>query len=486
MKFEVVAWIPYFLQDDLHEETNITDDVIFALVNDIREQGYWLKQYDYEDEYVDGKYHGLALLSNGKYVWIGDDFGRKLLKQAYGEYYGIFSSVAGIADNIPSDVDYHKNKINIVDVNQEAYADLKSVVDNGVNVEFIPYNYNIPYVIDGDIVRFCSKDEDGDEVYFDVEVIQDCSSNYGFGRTMSSAKMRHKNPDIYDVLDEFVTFEKPSFPLKYRYDGLGDRQFVEIIQNTYGVIENDIQAIIFKKIEIFEEPFERPKEVSTDKVLARHRMEFVEAVDMKKQVRALADEIIERIMRGDFCISNKEVDNNLALFKQMFENLFIKRQWINCRDAEKAFAKISAHAYSTFESVMSDLCAMGYAYQFCDDEFYGIEEYYYACSGRKLPSPKAMTDDNKKLQKLIMQMLEGDTISSAGEISMRLNVDFDKVKTALDELVRIGDAEFLGGHYCAAHEVERTGIADKIPTLEERGYKVATLKPANKNDKKDD
>lgn len=485
MKLEVVGWVPYFMNDRFHEETNITEDIKFALVNDIRKHGYWLKAYDYDAD-INDKCHGLPLLSSGKYVWIGEDFAEELLRRAYGEYYGIFSCVAGVADNIPSEEDYECRKIKIVDVMPDAYDDLKNAVDDGANVEFIPYNFDPPYAYEGDIVRFCSTDEDGDEVFFDVEIIQDCNTNYMFPHTMSHAQARNKNYDVYDVLSDFLSYKKPSFPLKYRYDGLGDRQFVEIIQNTYGVIENDIQAIIFKKIEIFEEPFERPKEVSTDKVLARHHMEFVEAVDMKKQVRALADEIIERIMRGDFCISNKEVDNNLALFKQMFENLFIKRQWINCRDAEKAFAKISAHAYSTFESVMSDLCAMGYAYQFCDDEFYGIEEYYYACSDRKLPSPKAMTDDNKKLQKLIMQMLEVDTISSAGEISMRLNVDFDKVKTALDELVRIGDAEFLGGHYCATHEVERTGIADKIPTFEERGYKVATLKLANKKDKKDD
>lgn len=358
-------------------------------------------------------------------------------------------------------------------------------MDDGANVEFIPYNFDPPYAYEGDIVRFCSADEDGDEVYFDVEVIQDCSSNYGFGRTMSSAKMRHKNPDIYDVLDEFVTFEKPSFPLKYRYDGLGDRQFVEIIQNTYGVIENDIQAIIFKKIEIFEEPFERPKEVSTDKVLARHHMEFVEAMEYKKQVSDIANEVIIKAWQCDFSVSETKADNDLALFKEMFERLLLKREWLDYEEVEREFAKISLQAYKTFESVMKDLCDAGIAYRFKDDEFYGIENYYYACNDKIMPNPKALTPKSRNLQNLIVQMLDANTPYSASEISIRLDASFEDVIIALNELVRIGKAWFSGGgHYYATTEDEHIDIENKIPTLSQCAYDAVNMKLANKKRQK--
>lgn len=119
MKLEVVGWVPYFMNDRFHEETNITEDIKFALVNDIRKHGYWLKAYD-DDADINDKCHGLPLLSSGKYVWIGEDFAEELLRRAYGEYYGIFSCVAGVADNIPSEEDYECRKIKIVDVMPDA------------------------------------------------------------------------------------------------------------------------------------------------------------------------------------------------------------------------------------------------------------------------------------------------------------------------------------------------------------------------------
>lgn len=485
MKFEVVGWLPYYLRDDFHEETDVNEAVIFALVNDIREHGYWLKEYDYEMEYEQGMYHGLALLSNGKYVWIDDDFAQKLLKQAYGEHLGVYSIVAGIADNIPSQVDYKKNKINIINVNPDAYDDLKRAVDNGVNVEFIPYYFYSPYVMDGDVVRFCSEDEDGNEVYFDAEIIQSCNTNYCFETTMSDAKKRHKSLDICDILAEFLSFEKPSFPLCYRYNGLDDEQFVDLIRNTYENVEDDIQAIIFKKTQINEGVFEIPQEVSIDNVLEKHRAKFIEALELKKKVADIADEIIAKAWQGDFSVSKKKVDKDLTVFKEMFERLFLKREWLDCEEVEQEFNKVSSRAYKIFESVMKDICALDIAYRFSDNEFFGMENYYYACNDRILPNPRAQTPENRELQKLILQMLEVDTPSSISEISMRLGVGFDNVKNALNELVRIGDARFSSGHYYATSEQDGARIAKRIPTLSELGYKVVNIKLANKKDKKD-
>lgn len=485
MKFEVVGWLPYYLRDDFHEETDVNDAVIFALVNDIREHGYWLKEYDYEEEYEEGTYHGLALLSNGKYVWINDDFGQELLKRAYGEHFDVFSSTAGIVDNIPSEVDYERNKINIVNVNPDAYDDLKRAVDNGANVEFIPYYLHPPYVIDGDVVRFCSKDEDDDEVYFDVEVVQSCNSNYAFETTMSDAKKRHKRPDICDVLAEFLSFEKPSFRLEYRYNGLDDEQFVDLIRNTYDDVEYEIQAIIFKKTQINEGVFETPQEVPIDKMVEKRRTEIAVAMELKNKVADIADEIIAKAWQGDFTVNKKKIDKDLAVFKKVFERLFLKKEWLDCDEIEQELGKVSDRAYNTFESVMKDICALDIAYRFKDNEFFGIEKYYYACNDRVLPNPRALTPENRELQKLIKQMLEVDTPSSTSEISIRLSVGFDNVKNALNELVRIGDARFSSGHYYATSERDDTHIAKRIPTLSERGYKVVNVKLANKKDKKD-
>lgn len=357
MKCEIVGWLPTYMRYDLCEEQDMCDAITIALVNDIREHGYWLRFYDCDGKYEPSECHGVALLNNGKYVWIDDSFSEELLKTAYGEHIGIFNCMASVRDNFPYYVLYPEFEIDYLD----------------------------------DIVEFCKSCE------------ADCE-------------------------------------------------------------------------------FSAPEEISIDVLINERKEEYEAALAFKKQVRTLADEIVERVSCGDFCKSDKNDIENLKLFKDMFEKLFVDRKWINCDDADARFDKVCSNAKYVFESVMQDLCQIGIAYQFVDNEVYGIENYYYACNSRILPHPKAQTPKSKKVQFLIMQMLDTDTVSSIGEISMRLDANFDDVKVALDELVRIGDAEFRGGRYCAAHDVKRHDVADKIPSLGERGYKVVNIEIADKKD----
>lgn len=361
MEYAIIGWLPTYMRYDLQEEQDVFDAVKTAIVNDIREHGYWLRFYDCDGKFEPDECHGVALLNNGKYVWIDDSFSEELLKLAYGEHMDIFSCMVSVRDNYPYYV---------------------------LNPEY--------------------------EMYY-----------------------------LDDVTD-----------------------FVKTVDD-----ECDFSA---------------PEGISLAPLISERKEEYDAAQAFKKQVRAICDEIVERVSCGIFSKSDKNDMGDLKLFTDMFDKLFVDRRWINCDDANACFDKVCANAKYVFESVMLDLCEAGIAYKFRDNEVYGIENYYYACNSRILPHPKAQTTQNKKIQFLVMQMLDTDTVSSVGEISTRLDASFDEVKIAMDELVRIGDAEFFDGRYCATHKVKRHDVADIIPTLDERGYKVATLVSTHKKGKKDE
>lgn len=264
MKYKVVEWehtSPHTAS--CFSYTEPTEAIKQAIINDIRENGYFFDRACY-----------LAvtsispILNTGEAVSLSAELCEELVCRAYGfnkaEYDDYFYRVV---KNPCPDFTKPSNFVceypmkRIVWVNDDAFDELKASISNGnSNVDIIPDDHI--HLKQGDVVRYTSVDE---TKYFEVKIKK------FFGGTALSGISdieRMEKPDTQSIIN-FVDHDKNKYntseTLLYRYEGLSGKVIYDNFKRIYGTdlltaisiaslrdFDCKINVIVFDKDNTFE------------------------------------------------------------------------------------------------------------------------------------------------------------------------------------------------------------------------------------------
>lgn len=271
MELEVIGWVAlspkYRPSCNLLDETNITKDVIQAIVNEIRKNGY----------IFDETWYVCPVLNNGKYVPLDKEFIQMLMKKAYGIDDKTYQKYLKHALNEPiHGCHFIPRPITKIEwVKNESFNDLKhALLDDNFNVELIPES--TLSMNTGDILRF-EKEDEGE--YFEVTVM----SHIKGGLIELSDIANRKFNSTLDIL-KLISIKKPNYDetdqLEYRFEKLKGEKLIDAFEKTYGfyalhMISNSESdyffdcvvdgVVIDKNVEHKEPKLSSPKNIPLDK-----------------------------------------------------------------------------------------------------------------------------------------------------------------------------------------------------------------------------
>lgn len=225
MELEVIGWVAlspkYRPSCNLLDETNITEDVIQAIVNDIRTNGYIFDECGYI----------CPVLNNGKYVPLDKKLTKILMQKAYNIDETAYQKYLKYALNEPTPgcrfIPHPITKIEWV--KNDSFNDLKhALLTDNFNVELIPES--TVSMNSGDIIRFEKEDE---SEYFEVTV-----KSHVHGEIMELSDIADSNVNtaiqIIDKINLTKVFYEKNENLKYRFENLKGEKLIDAFEKTYG------------------------------------------------------------------------------------------------------------------------------------------------------------------------------------------------------------------------------------------------------------